>query len=231
MGDIGGYSLNYHKHIHTGEGGILVTNDKNLAERMQLIRNHAEAAVEGMEVKNISNMLGHNFRLGEIECSMGIEQLKKLDCLVEKRQYSANKLISGISALDGIEIPKAQKDNTHVYYILPMILDIEKLGISREKIFNALEAEGVKGLAQGYANIHMLPMYQKKIAYGETGFPWNSEFNSRDISYKKGICPVAERLHDKTFLGYEMCLHDLTEDDCDLVIKSFQKVWQNLDQL
>ena len=107
----------------------------------------------------------------------------------------------------------------------------ENIKISREKIFNALEAEGVKGLAQGYANIHMLPMYQKKIAYGETGFPWNSEFNSRDISYKKGICPVAERLHDKTFLGYEMCLHDLTEDDCDLVIKSFQKVWQNLDQL
>lgn len=231
IADIGGYSLNYHKHIHTGEGGILVTNDEDLAKRMQLIRNHGEAAVEGMDIENISNMLGHNFRLGEIECAIGIEQLKKLDYLVKKRQDTASKIISGISKLDGIEIPKAHKDNTHVYYILPMILDIKKLGTSREKIFNALEAEGVKGLAQGYANIHMLPMYQKKIAYGDNGFPWNSEFNTRDVSYKRGICPIAEELHEKTFLGYEMCLHELSEDDIELIIKSFNKVWKNLSSL
>ena len=79
--DIGGYSLNYHKHIHTGEGGILVTNDDFLAERMYLIRNHAEASVEAIDLKNISNMIGHNFRLGEIECAIGIEQLKNLTFL------------------------------------------------------------------------------------------------------------------------------------------------------
>ena len=141
IADIGGYSLNYHKHIHTGEGGILVTNDEDLAKRMQLIRNHGEAAVEGMDIENISNMLGHNFRLGEIECAMGIEQLKKLDYLVKKRQDTASKIISGISKLDGIEIPKAHKEYTHVYYILPMILDIKKLGTSREKYLATLEAE------------------------------------------------------------------------------------------
>ena len=86
--DIGGYSLNYHKHIHTGEGGILVTNDDQLAERMYLIRNHAEAAVGDMRIENLSNMLGHNFRLGEIECSIGIEQLKKLESLVKTRQIA-----------------------------------------------------------------------------------------------------------------------------------------------
>ena len=79
LADIGGYSLNYHKHIHTGEGGILVTNDDDLANRMRLIRNHAEAVVEDKGVININNMIGHNFRLGEIECAIGIEQLKKLE--------------------------------------------------------------------------------------------------------------------------------------------------------
>ena len=65
---IGGYSLNYHKHINTGEGGIVVTNDDILCERVQLIRNHGEAVVEKKGVKNIQNIIGHNFRLGEIEC-------------------------------------------------------------------------------------------------------------------------------------------------------------------
>ena len=52
--DMGGYSLNYHKHIHTGEGGIVVTNDDDYAEKVQLIRNHAEAVVEGNGVEKIS---------------------------------------------------------------------------------------------------------------------------------------------------------------------------------
>ena len=79
--DIGGYSLNYHKHIHTGEGGILVTNDDELALRMQLIRNHAEASVADISLDNIANMIGHNFRLGEIECAIGREQLKSFPSL------------------------------------------------------------------------------------------------------------------------------------------------------
>ena len=85
---VGGYSLNYHKHIHTGEGGILVTDDDKIAERMQLIRNHAEAVVGDKGVINLSNMIGHNFRLGEIESAMGIEQIKKLKKLVRERQIS-----------------------------------------------------------------------------------------------------------------------------------------------
>ena len=176
-------------------------------------------------------MIGHNFRLGEIECAIGIEQLKKLDKLVESRQNIAFKLTDGLSNLKGLQLPHIEDDCSHVFYVFPMKVDTDLLNVSRKKIFNALVAEGVEGLGEGYANIHLLPMYQKKIAYGNDGFPWNSEICSRDVIYDKGICPVAEKLNDQTFLGYEMCLHDLTEDDCDLVIKSFQKVWKNLDQL
>ena len=86
LADIGGYSLNYHKHIHTGEGGILVTNNDELADRMRLIRNHAEAVVEDKGVSNLNNMIGHNFRLGELECAIGIEQLKKLKKLIKTKK-------------------------------------------------------------------------------------------------------------------------------------------------
>ena len=81
VADIGVFSLNYHKHIHTGEGGVCVTDDPVLAERLQLIRNHAEAVVGDKGVTDIVNMIGFNFRMGEIEAAIGIEQLKKLPTL------------------------------------------------------------------------------------------------------------------------------------------------------
>lgn len=231
LSHVGGYSLNYHKHIHTGEGGILVTNDDDIFERLQLIRNHAEAVVGDKGVQNLSNMIGHNFRLGEIECAIGLSQLKKLKGFVEGRQKAAERLAAGLKHLKGLRTPVVKEGVTHAYYMFPMIVDCNLLGLTRDQIFTALEAEGVTGLAVGYANVHLLPLYQKKIAYGSGGFPWTSDICKREVSYAKGICPVAEELHEKSYLGYEMCLNELENEDVDLIIAAFQKVWRNLDQL
>ncbi len=228
---VGGYSLNYHKHIHTGEGGILVTNDDDICERMQLIRNHGEAVVLSKGVKNINNIIGHNFRLGEIECAIGIEQLKKLKKLVKRRQEIAQYLNEGLKDLEGLILPKVFERNTHAYYIYGLKLDLNKIFLEREVVVSALESEGLRGLANGYANIHLLPLFQRKIAYGNKGFPWSSDICTNEVSYAKGICPVAERLHDKEFIGFEMCLHKLSDEDIDLVIKCFHKVWDNLNIL
>lgn len=231
LSHVGGYSLNYHKHIHTGEGGILVTNDDDIFERLQLIRNHAEAVVGDKGVQNLSNMIGHNFRLGEIECAIGLTQLKKLKGFVEGRQQAADRLTAGLSELKGLRTPVIKEGVTHAYYMYPMILDCDLLGVSRKQIFDALVAEGVTGLAVGYTNVHLLPLYQKKIAYGSGGFPWTSDICKRDVSYAKGICPVAEELHEKSYLGYEMCLNELENNDVDLIIAAFKKVWANLANL
>jgi perosamine synthetase len=230
LAHVGGYSLNYHKHIHTGEGGILVTNDDEIAERLQLIRNHAEAVVEDKRVANLSNMLGHNFRLGEIECAMGTEQLKKLSGFIKSRQSIANRLSDGLKDLRGLRTPIVMQDCTHVYYVYPLVLDIQELGVKREVIHAALQAEGVD-VADSYQNIHLLPLYQKKIAYGANGFPWSSDISQRDVDYSKGICPIAEELNDSTYLGLGMCVYDLNIDDIDLVVEAFKKVWANLECL
>jgi len=230
LADVGGYSLNYHKHIHTGEGGILVTDNDEIAERVQLIRNHAEVVVGDKGVTNLSNMIGHNFRLGEIECAMGIEQLKKLSGFVESRQALASRLSEGLKGLRGLRTPVVKPGCTHVYYVYPMVLDIEALGVSRERIHAALQAEGV-AVSKHYQNIHLLPLYQRKIAYGSMGFPWSSDICRRDVDYSKGICPVAEQLNDSTYLGFGMCVYDLTEDDVDVIVTAFHKVWNNLELL
>jgi dTDP-4-amino-4,6-dideoxygalactose transaminase len=230
LADVGGYSLNYHKHIHTGEGGILVTDNDEIAERVQLIRNHAEVVVDGKGVTNLANMIGHNFRLGEIECAMGIEQLKKLDRFVQSRQLLADRLTEGLKGLRGLRTPVVKPGCTHVYYVYPMVLDIGALGVSRERIHAALQAEGVV-VSKHYQNIHLLPLYQRKIAYGSTGFPWTSDICRRDVDYSKGICPVAEQLNDSTYLGFGMCVYDLTENDVDLIVTAFHKVWNSLELL
>jgi dTDP-4-amino-4,6-dideoxygalactose transaminase len=230
LADIGGYSLNYHKHVHTGEGGILVTNNPEFAERMQLIRNHAEAVVEGKGVDNIVNMIGHNFRLGEVECAIGIEQLKKLKHLVKSRQSIASRLNKGLSELDGLSLPEVGLDRTHVYYVYAMQLNSDKVGVSRDIICQALNAEGLN-VSNRYQNIHLLPAYQRKIAFGSHGFPWTSDICKREISYDKGICPVAERLNDESYLGLGLCSYEFEEPDVDLVIQAFHKVWRNLDDL
>ena len=226
---VGGYSLNYHKHIHTGEGGIIVTNDDEIAERVQLIRNHAEVVVGDKGVTDLTNMVGHNFRLGEIECAIGIEQLKKLEGFVESRQALAEALTEGLKGLEGLRIPMVRSGRTHVYYVYPMQLDLDLLGTTRDCICDALNAEGI-AVSRRYQNIHLLPLYQRKIAYGSHGFPWSSDICHRDVNYAKGICPVAETLNESTYMGFGMCVYDLDFDDVALIVKAFRKVWAGLDQ-
>ena len=232
LADIGGYSLNYHKHIHTGEGGILVTNSDLYADKLRLIRNHAEVVVESKGNKDLTNMIGFNFRLGEIECAIGIEQIKKLPKLVKSRQKIAERLSNGLSGLKGLKIPYVESHCTHVYYVYPIVLDIKLLKISKESIAQALTAEGVVGITTKYQNIHLLPMYQEKIAYGSKGFPWNSEICQREVDYSKGICPIAETLQDVSFMAFAgISQYDLSNSDVDLIISAFKKVWSNLESL
>lgn len=230
LADVGGYSLNYHKHIHTGEGGILVTNDDDIFERLQLIRNHAEVVVEDKGVTNLTNMVGHNFRLGEIECAIGLEQIKKLKGFVESRQSIADRLTAGLKDLPGLKTPVIQPGNTHAYYVYPLILDLDVVKVSRARICEALTAEGLS-FSEGYQLVHLLPMYQKKIAFGSKGFPWSSDIYEGNVKYDKGICPIAEYLHDFSFISYGLCTHDLNDNDVDLIIKGFHKVWAKLDDL
>lgn len=231
LASIGGYSLNYHKHIHTGEGGMMVTDDDDLAERMRLIRNHGEAVVGKQGRSDIRSIIGHNFRMGEIEAAIGREQLKKLHPIVARRERIARLLTERLSGLPGLTPPVAATGNTHAYYIYAMQLDPAALRVSRDTILKALTAEGIPHLVGGYTNVHLLPIFQQKIAYGSSGFPWNSPYCSREVSYEKGICPVAEQLHDTSCMIFEICQLELNEEDVDLIAAAFHKVWAQLDQL
>lgn len=229
--DIGGFSLNYHKHIHCGEGGVLVTNDARLADRLCLIRNHAEAVIRSDDPAQLSNMLGYNFRMGEIEAAIASIQLTKLAQRVESRQRVAMQLNAGLSSLQGIKVPKVSEGASHVYYVYGLTLDVQAMAVSRERVVEALRAEGVPSLMAGYQNLHLLPLFRHKIAYGTKGFPWTSPYCASDVRYGPGLCPTAEKLHHETFLGINICMNELPPPDVSLIVDAFRKVWSQLDLL
>ena len=225
IADIGGFSFNYHKHINTGEGGVAITNNYQYAKKMRLIRNHGEAVIHSnSKIIDLVNVIGHNFRMGEIEAAIGIEQLKKLKSIVKFKNKLALCLKKELSELQGIVTPNIRKNSTHAFYVFPLIIKDPK--INRRKFVKILKKNKIPGIIEGYTNLHLLPIYQKKIAYGKKNFPW-STFKS-NINYKKGICPVAEKLHQKSFIGILLCSYDFRISDIKTISNIIKKVWSNL---
>ncbi|MCP4668350.1 MAG: DegT/DnrJ/EryC1/StrS family aminotransferase [Deltaproteobacteria bacterium] len=241
LADIGVYSLNYHKHIHCGEGGIAVTNNDMLADRMRLIRNHAEGVVEEKGVSDLSNMIGFNFRMTEIEAAIARCQLQKLEGLIEARQRNCEYIAYHLSQIPAIAPCKIRDGCTHSYYVQPFKFNKDGVGVSRDTFINAVKAElpafelrekeGVK-INCGYVKpLYLLPMFQKQMAYGSKGYPFASPWYDGQINYNSGVCSVAERIHEKELFIHELMLPSLARNDLDDVVNAFGKVWDNRDVL
>lgn len=237
LGDIGVYSLNYHKHIHSGEGGMVVTDNDEFAEKVRLIRNHAEAVVQGKGVADITNMIGFNFRMTEIEAAITRCQLKKLDGLLKERQRNCEYLNDKLKDIPALTVTKLRAGATHSYYVHPLKFDEKVAGVSREKFIQAVraelpcselrEAEGAL-ISCGYVKpLYLQPMYQKLTAYGEKGCPFKCPLYKGKLDYKKGLCPTAERMHEKELITHELMRPPMTGKDLDDVAEAFSKVWAN----
>ena len=224
LADIGGFSLNYHKFIHTGEGGVLVTNNYILSEKMKMIRNHAESILK--ERKNFppQNMIGYNFRMGEIEAAIGIQQLKKLNKILKNNQLVVKKLIKNLKNLKGLIFPKTPDYTTNVFYVLPIIYSEKLTGVDIKKIVFLLKKSGVP-IEQKYQNLHLLPLFQKKIAYGKNNFPWSYYKSRKNVSYKKGICPNAEAFNVDSFMYIPVTSYNFSSQDIKFITKKFKYVW------
>ncbi|KUG29759.1 degt/dnrj/eryc1/strs aminotransferase [hydrocarbon metagenome] len=232
LGHIGVFSLNCHKHIHSGEGGIAVTDDPTLAERMCLIRNHAEAAAGPRGETDLTNLVGHNMRMTELEAAVARCQLRKLPDLVRARRDNCAATIRGLASLPAIRFGGLRDGATHAFYLLPFLFDEKDAGVPRERFLEAVRAElapsqgrekeGVK-IYGGYVQpIYWLPLFQKRVALGREGFP----FTGSAVRYDRGLCPVVERLHLRELFCTDLMHAAMTGPDIDNVIAAFEKVWE-----
>lgn len=147
FGDIGVFSLNVHKHLQCGEGGICVTDSDELADNMRRTINHGEMA---------GGAIGLNLRLTEVSAAIALAQLSRADEIMFNRIEQAHMLLEAIGDIPGIRGPVCRIDCHHVYYAIPFLIEN-----CRSEFVNRMEVEGVP-LGVRYVNpLYRLPAFAK----------------------------------------------------------------------
>ncbi len=231
LGDLGVFSFQETKNMVTGEGGMVITNNKRLAERCRMLRNHGEAILEGQSRQYLANMVGWNYRMTEMEAAIGVEQLKKLDGMTRERIQLAAYLSEQLARFDGIGLPSVPSYIKHVFHVYGLHYDATTVGIPREIFIRALRSEGIP-VGGGYPHpLYENPLFKAKIAYGEKGCPYTCGGYTGNVQYETGMCPVSEDLCYRSALWLFVVRPPATYGDMDDIALAFTKVFEQLDAL
>ncbi len=180
------FSFHPVKHITTGEGGMVTTNDSNLARQLRLFRNHGidsdarqRQAVGEWYYEMVA--LGHNYRLTDIGCALGLSQLRKLDTYLARRREIASRYSETFAKMAGVVGPVVQPDVNPAWHIYPIRLDLGSLCVDRAEVFCALREEGF-GVNVHYIPVHLHPYYEKRFGCRRGDYPIAEEAYDRLIT-------------------------------------------------
>lgn len=220
IGDYGCFSTNDFKHISTGDGGI-VTINSGLEEDYH--RTHAFADKNyrrmGTDVSRAPESLAPNYRMTELQGAVGIAQLRKLDCICERRSRLGLALNAGLQDLPSLSVMRIPGESTCTYWFYMFRLSLENLTCSREEFCAALSAEGITN-RMGYIPdvLYMQPMFQQKQAYPGSTFP----FELSEVHYNRGDCPNAEAILQT---AVQVPLNEFyTDEDAKDIVAAIRKV-------
>ncbi len=230
FGNLGTFSTVETKNISTGEGGIIITDNDELALKCKLLRNHGEAYMNDKPRSYLTNMLGYNFRPTEFQAVLGIEQLKKLDKLNEIRNKLANFLIDNLSDFPELTPPQGHNDKNVIHHLLCFQYNESITNVPKSKYMEALKCEGVE-LSNGYPKpLYMNKMFLEKIAFGNNGYPWICSENGEKIKYFEGLCPVAEKVC-KQAIVFSQIRYPNTLKDMEDIVTAIKKVNNSIEKL
>ncbi|GAG75487.1 unnamed protein product, partial [marine sediment metagenome] len=192
------FSFHPVKHITTGEGGMITTDNKEYYERLKLFRTHG-ITKEKDKLLNYDGPwyyemqeLGYNYRLTDFQCALGMAQLKKIDKNVQRRIEIAQKYNEEFKDIEEIKTPYSDsKNSTSAWHLYIIQLNLEKLKVGRREIFEALKAENI-GVNVHYIPVHLQPYYQKRFGYRLGDFPKAENYYSRAITL-----PIFPKMSDK----------------------------------
>jgi dTDP-4-amino-4,6-dideoxygalactose transaminase len=218
FGDCGVFSFTENKNITTGEGGMLIADDPAVADVARMVRNHGEVIQQGQSVRTYnSTMLGWNYRMTEMEAALGIVQFQKMDALNQQRIDLASYLSDKLKALDALQPPVVHAGAKHVYYVYPLKYDENATGIPRDLFVQALNAEGIP-FGAGYVRpLYLSSLYNDRKPFAFRGYKGKA-------TYEKGLCPTAERLHERELVLTSIVRPPATFEDMDDVVHAIEKV-------
>ncbi len=158
IGTVGCFSFHPRKVITTGEGGMIITNDDNLADRIRLLRSHG-----GVRVGNWYRYeaAGYNYRLSDVHGALGVAQMEKLPTLIERKRALACQLKERLADVSGIRLPLDPPWGGHIYQSFVILVDE---GLDRDRIIKDLRARDIETTLGTYA-VHDQPFYQREYGY------------------------------------------------------------------
>ena len=201
------FSFHPVKIITTGEGGVAVTNDAELAEKMQSLRSHGITRDRDQLKQNHGpwyyeqQALGYNYRLTDIQAALGISQLSRLKSFIKSRIEVSKFYFKSLKNLP-IELPHVSSDSVSSWHLFIIKLKLNSLSKSHKKIFEELREEGIG------VNLHYIPIY-KQPYYQENGF-------------KQELCEVAESYYSRAISI--PIYHGITQTDQQAVVNALTKV-------
>ncbi len=180
------FSFHPVKHLTTGEGGMVTTDNPRFAETLRRFRNHginSEARQRQSDGQWQYEMvlLGYNYRLTDIACALGLSQLPRLNANLARRREIAGRYNAAFKNLPGVVTPFVPVDVTPAWHLYPIRFQLEKLSAGRTEIFRALRAENI-GVNVHYIPVHTHPYYRERFGYRGGEFPIAENAYSRLIS-------------------------------------------------
>lgn len=195
--------LSFHpvKHVATGEGGMVLTNDENYYKKLQLFRTHGITRNEEELVENHGawyyemQELGYNYRITDLQCALGISQMNKLDESIYKRNQIAQRYENKLKDLEWLELPtnyfdkkwlenekynnlSEKPENLNSYHLFPVLVKNKN---DRKRFFDYMRANNI-WVQVHYIPVHTMPYYKKQFGYKVGDFPIAEDFYSREVS-------------------------------------------------
>ncbi len=210
IADMTVFSFHPVKHITTGEGGMVTTNSPQFAETLRRFRNHGISS-DARQRQSAGQwyyemvLLGFNYRLPDIACALGIQQLKKLESNLARRRAIADRYTGEFRDMPGIIAPTVRSEVNPAWHLYPIRLDLKKMTVDRAQIFRALRAENI-GVNVHYIPVHLHPYYRDRFGY------------------RAGEFPIAEHAYSQ-LISLPM-FHGMTDEDVQDVIQAVTKVME-----
>lgn len=184
LSDMTIFSFHPVKHITTGEGGMVLTDNEQFYLKLKAFRHHgiiiSNNSSEGPWYYEIQN-IGHNFRITDIQCALGISQMNKLDYFIRRRREIAARYNEAFSSMDEIITPQREKERKAAYHIYVIQLKTSNLKKRRREIFEALAAENI-GVGVHYLPVHLHPYYRNSYGYRKGDFPKAENYYARALT-------------------------------------------------